>query len=835
VPRAGWLAAGAIVGALVAATASALICLVAAGAALLLAAAVGRRRGRWPTGAALIALGAALLLVRAVAGYALDAGGPGQAGTATTGTTHSAHVVSVGSTDGGEQRLVLELEPPEAAERIYAWLPRYPALSAFDRISFNGELEQASGDDSFAQYLARSGIEYTVRVSSFELLGSTDTPLAALEHTRRTMADLLARVVPQPQAGLAAGLLVGLRDQVARDVTGDFRVAGLSHIVAISGAHLALIAGLAAALLARLGRRRRSLILLALVWAYALLAGAGPSVVRAALMMSVVIAARESGRASRARGALALTALLMLLVEPAVVADVGFELSLAATAGILVWSKSFGQALRRRLPRRTPAVLIDGLGMSLAAQLATQPLVLLHFGQLSLVAPLANLLAAPLVAPAMLSSAAVLPASAAVSVGAPDLIAVPFAVVAAGCVGALIAVAHVCAALPLASLSLAPPLNLLAAVSATAGIAVLLRRRLPSQLDAAATAAAARRSTTPPAAPSRRWPRRWGLALVGSLVAVLLSALAVSAAPDGRLHMTVLDVGQGDSILLEGPAGGRILIDTGPDPDRLLALLDSRLPVWDRRLDVVVITHPHEDHVAGMALLLDRYRIGEIAEPGMIGLGPGDAAFRRRLADLGRQTRLLAAGDRLFLDHIELDVLWPPPGGVPLHPSDGGAAVNNVSIVLEMQYGSRRFLLGGDIEQQIDPQLLHGALAADDRPYDVLKVAHHGSATASTQAFLDRVKPKVAIVSAGWGNPYGHPAPDTIDRLKAAGAQVFRTDLDGSVSISTDGHDLRTAASGGRSLPSTPAAYSAPPIGWCPIAQPVAAIATQVDAGAPGG
>jgi competence protein ComEC len=285
--------------------------------------------------------------------------------------------------------------------------------------------------------------------------------------------------------------------------------------------------------------------------------------------------------------------------------------------------------------------------------------------------------------------------------------------------------------------------------------------------------------------------------------------------------MSVLDVGQGDSILLQGPSGGRILIDTGPDPDRLLTLLDGIIPAWDRRLDVVVITHPHEDHVAGLALLLDRYRIGSIAEPGMIGLGPGDAAFRRRLAELGRDTQLLAAGDRLLLDGIELDVLWPLPGKVPLHPTDGGTQVNNVSIVLAMQYGDRRFFLGGDIEQQIDPQLLAGALAADQRSFDVLKVAHHGSGTASTEAFLDRVRPSVAVVSAGWGNPYGHPNPNTIDRLKETGAKVFRTDLDGTVTITTDGHDLSAVAGGGRPLPSRPTSLTRPGLGWCPIPQPI--------------
>ena len=198
----------------------------------------------------------------------------------------------------------------------------------------------------------------------------------------------------------------------------------------------------------------------------------------------------------------------------------------------------------------------------------------------------------------------------------------------------------------------------------------------------------------------------------------LLVAVVAFARPDGRLHVTVLDVGQGDSILLQGPTGGRMLIDTGPDPDRLLTLLDARVPSWDRRLDLVVLTHPHEDHVGGLALLLDRYRIGDVVEPGMIGPGPGDAAYRREMAELGRSSRVVAAGDKLWLDGIELDVDWPLPGKVPLHPADGGTAINNVSIVLELHFGQRRMLFTGDVEQEIDPQLLAAGNSVASRRAD---------------------------------------------------------------------------------------------------------------------
>jgi competence protein ComEC len=241
-----------------------------------------------------------------------------------------------------------------------------------------------------------------------------------------------------------------------------------------------------------------------------------------------------------------------------------------------------------------------------------------------------------------------------------------------------------------------------------------------------------------------------------------------------------------------------------------------------------VVTHPHEDHISGMAALMERYRIGEIAEPGMIGPGPGDAAFRQRLAETGRQTRIIAAGDHLTLDGIRMDALWPLPGTVPLRPPDSGAAINNVSIVLDLHYGARRMVLAGDVEEQIDPQLLAEGIAADGRPLDVLKVAHHGSGTATTDAFVEQMHPGVAIVSAGSGNPYGHPSAATVARLQENGARVFRTDLHGSVDISTNGTDLVTRASGGRSKPATPTPPTAPPgVGFCPIPNAPAAAGRQ--------
>ena len=276
----------------------------------------------------------------------------------------------------------------------------------------------------------------------------------------------------------------------------------------------------------------------------------------------------------------------------------------------------------------------------------------------------------------------------------------------------------------------------------------------------------------------------------------------LAARPAGIARISILDVGQGDAILVEGSRGGRLLVDGGPDPGRLLVVLDARIPPWDRRIDAVLLTHPHEDHVAGLAVLLARYHVGHVYEPGMIGPGPGYAAWQRTLAAAGAAKRsLLAAGDRLSVDEIAMRVLWPIRGEVPVTPPDGGTGINNVSVVLLGQVGDRRFLLMGDVEEGIDPSLLK-----DDLPHvDLLKVAHHGSKTATTQAFVDATRPTVAVASAGAGNPYGHPAKSTLDRLAASGARVFRPDLDGSVVVDFEANEMTVHAAGCRPSAVTPA------------------------------
>jgi competence protein ComEC len=777
-PRTGWLAVGTAVGALAVSgddhrTIAALS--IVGGVALLAALWMPARRR---TAILALALGLVSIAIRAGLGPsaaelsgAPDGGGP-----------WTVVVETVGSPRDGEQVATIRTETAgPAGFRLAATLPRYPPVEPGDRLVVAGR-PRPRPDTAYGRYLERLGAWGTLDARSMEVLTRPADPGMLLEGWRRDAGELLTRVLPEPEAGLAAGILIGLRDRVDRAVAADFTTAGVSHVVAISGWNIAIVAAAVGAVAGRLGRRRRAVVTALAVVSYIVFAGASPSVLRAGAMAGVVLLTRESGRSGRAAAALGMAASLLLLAEPSLVHDAGFQLSTLATAGLVAWATPLTDRLDGLTRNRLPRWLAESLGVSLAAQAATLPIVLASFGRLAVISPFVNLLVVPLVTPAMAAGLIALIAGALVSAGGPGILGAVIAAPGWVSLRIMIGIVEGAAAVPFGSVAFDPAIGVALGVGAAAvglGLMVLRGRgRLPRRGLAGPgsrdgrPAVRAHRSAGPGMA-SRA-------ATMSLVVAVAVAGAVVVARPAGVARITILDVGQGDAILIEGSRRGRLLIDGGPDPDRLLVELDRRIPPWDRRIDAVVLSHPHEDHVAGLGLLLERYRVSRVLEPGMRGPGPGYAAWLDRLGRPGAPARhSIGAGDRLSVDDVAMRVLWPVRGQVPDEPPDTGTGINNVSVVLLGVVGERRFLLTGDVEEDVDPSLLTNGLPR----VDLLKVAHHGSRTATTDAFLAAVRPRVAVASAGADNPYGHPARPTLERLAAAGARVYRTDVDGSVAV----------------------------------------------------
>jgi len=800
-PASGWLALGSVVAALAAPSVGAVVVTMLAASLAVAGRSCGSLRAYrgHARGLAIAAIGGLGLAIRLV----LMPAPPPMAAELPVGSgPWEATVESVGAVRDGSQVATLRLSDPGGA-RLAATLPRFPAIEPGMLVSVSGGVRPPPDDDPYGDYLRRTGVAGTLRARSLEIRPTESGPANVLERLRRGAATALTTAIPEPEAGLAAGIVVGLRDRVDRDLAADFTTVGASHVVAISGWNIAIVAASVAALGGGLARRRRAVLTATAIVLYVAFAGASASVVRAAAMAGVVLVARESGRAGRAAAALGWAALLLLIADPHLVTDAGFQLSTLATAGILAWATPLGAWLTGAARGRVPGWLIECLAVSLAAQAATLPVVLVTFGRLAIVSPVVNLAIVPLVAPAMAASAVALGGGFATMAGAPALVATLLGLPAWVLLSAIVGIVEATAALPFASATLEPPWNVVGGLTTALAPAVVVAAR--RQLRSAPRPASRAGSLVLTPTASQRRPATHGPArrIVAAALAVSLVAvgLAVAHRPDGSTKVTALDVGQGDAILIEGGRGGRMLVDGGPDPDRLLIELDERLPPWDRRIDVVVLTHPHEDHVAGLALLLSRYRVGRVFEPGMRGPGPGYAAWDAELAAAGAPARgLLVTGDRLAVDDLHFDVLWPDPGRVPLEPPDGGRSINDVSIVLLGEVGGRRILLTGDVEDDVDPMLAARGLPA----VDFLKVAHHGSGTASTVAFLGVVRPTVAVVSAGADNPYGHPARSTLDHLAATGAAVFRTDTDGSVeAVFADG-GMTVHATGARAADTAP-------------------------------
>jgi competence protein ComEC len=802
VTRTTALALGTIAAALLA-TDARLIVLVPVLAAVLAVVAVGLTLlGRRPAAVttAAVALGMAVVLGRVVAGGDVPWTSTGPAALPAGNGPWAVRIVSIASPLSGSQRFVGGLDDG-AGLRIDITAPRYPPVRVGDLVEVQGAL-RAPPDSPYGVYLARIGVAATLLARSLEPLVAPADADRVVQGIRAAAGDALARALPEPAAGLAAGILIGLRERVDRQLAADFTTTGLSHVVAISGWNIALVAGLVAALLGTWPRRRRAVATVAAIAVYTILAGASPSVLRAGVMAGVALLARETGRPGSAARALEWAVVLLLVATPATVVDAGFQLSAAATAGLLAWGTPLAARLRARLPF-LPGFIVEGLAVSLAAQVATLPIVLLSFGRLAPLSPILNLIVVPLVPLAMATGTLGMIGGLLVSAGAPAITATLLGLPGALVVGLLVAIVQTAADLPFAGVTLAPP-----AGAALGGLAAALlvvaagRRRIAGILRA--WLPGVRRS---PGSPRRPGPRAGGpaaarpgrtgrpplrsdravrtLAIILAL-AVATVAVAAAACPDGRVHVVALDVGQGDAILVETPGGGRLLVDGGPDPDRLLVALDARIPPWDRRIDLVVLTHPHEDHVAGLPLLVERYRIGRLVDPGMAGTGPGYAALQTALARRGLHSDVLSTGDRFALDDVSFHVLWPDRIAVPRAPPDTGTGVNNVSIVLLGTFGAQRFLLAGDAEDGIDPILVARGL-----PHvDLIKVAHHGSRTATSDVLLGATSPAVALISVGAKNTFGHPAPSTLARLAARGVATYRTDMSGTLDAALDGRLL---------------------------------------------
>jgi competence protein ComEC len=712
------------------------------------------------------------------------------------------------------------------AGRVLVRVPRSAAVTAGDRVAVAVSIWPPDPADAegiaYRERLRRQGIGALGRAFEVTVIGHRSDPLTdSFGSVRRWLLDGLVTTVPEPEASLGAGILLGVRAGIDPAVRDAFAVAGLSHVVAISGWNVAIVVVLIGALTRRLRRRAGpalpAVVAVVAVAGYVVLVGASPAVVRAALMAGALLVSRLGGSPAHAGSALMAAVVVMLVISPAALWDVGFQLSALATGGLIV----LGGTLEQRLGR-WPAWIRTPVALTVAAQLATLPVLLATFEQVSLVAPLANVVVVPLV-PAVMAGSAL----AAVVGGLTAAMRLPgIGDAAAWLAGgtawlplrALIVAGIAAAELPLAALPVAGGPWLTLAWYPLLGLAArrLSRRSDPGPPTASPLEVAGRPGLPQVALPEAAafataltWvgrPRRAAAGLV-----LVLTMATVLTGPDGRLHMTVLDVGQGDAILIEGPDGTTALVDGGVDPDLTLRRLGEALPYHERQIDVLLSTHPDLDHIGGLGEVVHRYRVVLIMDNGRLPeTDPHKRLLTHARAEPGASIRAARAGEVIRLGAgAGLEILFPSDTDLASPVLDGDR--NNTSVVALLRYGRFTAILTGDAEASVETLLAARGLLG---PVDVLKVGHHGSRSSTTDAFLAAIQPSVAIISVGGDNSYGHPHSTVLENLaEISGLDVFRTDLDGNVEVVTDGRGYWVISRRGQTTPA-PAGGGEPVRAW---------------------
>ena len=668
-----------------------------------------------------------------------------------------------------------------------------------DSLELTGSVEQpdSTGGFDYVRYLANQGIVGIMGQPEVRYLGEGggSPTLRAIYATRERLSESLEHVLPDPQSALAKALLLGKRGDLPPEITDAFRNTGTSHLLAISGLHVGvlLLITLGGAV-SLLGKRRQLYLVLPLliIWGYALISGLSASVERAAIMGTIYLAAHAIGRPRSVFPALALAAGVMVGLQPSALYDISFQLSFAAMAGIALLFSSEGRWWSRYVHRdyeegaqgEVNRFVTLAIATSIAATILTLPLVAFNFQQVPTVGVAATVLALPAM-PFLLVSAAV---TAAVGLVLPALGQgmgwLPWLFLEY-----LVRLTDLFSRVPGSTFSV-PQMNGLLVWAYYAVLGIMLAVPLNVRGRASALArwivevpGALRR---PEVGDHRRTFQAGGFValIAGASAAAILTWSAALGSSDRMLSVTFLDIGQGQSIFIEGPGGSQVLVDGGPSPKDASRRLGEIMGPLDRSLDVVVLTHPDEDHFRGLSEVVRRYDVGLALE------GPGETENplyeEWRSAIETEQVRKLEAsgGDSFVLDGgVKVDVLNPASG------HSGLAGNNNNSLVLLLTYGDISFLLTADIEAEAERRLMAEGASLDA---EVLQVAHHGSRTSTTPGFLRQVSPVVAVISSGASNPYGHPHPDVVSRLvSSVGAgMIYNTAQSGDIRFQTDGARL---------------------------------------------
>jgi competence protein ComEC len=631
-----------------------------------------------------------------------------------------------------------------AGLRESAWISGdgdLPTAVRGDLVSLEGTL-RIPEEAGFLDALHHKGMAVQLQLDELGRLGSSPSPFVHMTQVFRAFVGrTITRLFPAKESGLLLGLVMGDASHLDPGVSRDFRATGLGHLLVVSGENVAMVLApvLALAMALHLTRWPRFVLGFGTVAFFVVLTGAEPSVMRAGVMAALTLVGVLLGRPRSTGSILAGAVLGLLVLDPWLVWSIGFQLSVVATAGMV----ALATPLAQRLQRWMPAPVALAAGTTIAAQFGVTPLLLFHFHEVPGVTVLANLAAFPAVPPALLLG---------IAASTLGLAWLPLGRFVAGF--ALVPMRYL--EWVADHLAKAP----VGSITSKGGPAVLV----VGGVGVIALVAALRTGWRPPRA----------AVVVGAAVFPLLVwTSAVGAGRPAGLTVRFFDVGQGDSALVTSPGGAAILIDGGPDEEQVATDLAA---VGVKRLDLVVASHPHADHIVGLPAVLARVPVGLVLEPGCPDTSSLQTDLDTAIIQEGLRVEHPRAGQSYTVGDVHLQVLSPDRCWVN---TDSDA--NNDALVMMLTRGDDSVLFATE-PQETAQQVMVGS--GVDLHADVLKVPHHGAAT-SLPGFFQAVSARIAVVSVG-ENSYGHPVPATLDAIAETGAQVWRTDQHGTVTITFD-------------------------------------------------
>jgi competence protein ComEC len=668
-------------------------------------------------------------------------------------------------------------QPQPTRGLVLVQAPRQGHYTYGDRVSVSGSLltPPEFDDFSYRDYLARRGVYALIPNARVDILAhDRGQPWYALLYDLKARAQqTINRLLPSPQAPLLSGILLGVESGIPDNVRDAFNQTGTSHIIAISGSNIIIVMGVLLGLLEpAFGKRRAARITLFGVAIYTLFVGADPAVVRAAIMGSLALLAPQSGRRAHGLTSLAFAIWLMTVWNPYTLWDVGFQLSVAATAGVVLFSRKWTQGLEgllkrvfaRQTARQVTQWLAEPVVVGLAAQVTTTPLILLYFERLSAISLVANILIVPVQAYIMtLGGLAVIVGMAWTTLGE------PLAWVAWIPLTYTLDIVRALARFDWASVQVDFPPSYAWGVYGVLLVVALLIIQHPDDR----------------AALFRRLERRIStyMIVVAGLILIILVWATAWSFPDHKLHVWFMDVGDGHAVLIETPRGAQILIDGGPSPTRLQSAVGDALPFWDHDLDMLIVTQPKSSAIDALPALFDHYTVKLVLTNGQTA---GSDSYRALASAWEKQKAdvlAVTAGYRIETDDgVLLEVLHPQT------PPAEDAKPEDAALILRVSYGDTSFLIAPDLTSDAEQALIDAGWYIGST---VLELPARGSDTANPDFFLQKVRPQAAVVSVGAGNRAGLPDPAVQSRLQTlTGATLYRTDKNGTIEMVTDGHTL---------------------------------------------